>query len=113
VVGCSTQDELVDCIILESDGFALILSLTFSISIEHSSTVQVLRLHCTILCPFSGTLGWLETKDTSILNVCELEVLYYDRLLAIAIFCEWYRVFNKYFFHPLQVQFLNFVLCPQ
>ena len=70
VVGCSTQDELVDCIILESDGFALILSLTFAISIEHSSTVQVLRLHCTILCPFSGTLGWLETKDTSILNIC-------------------------------------------
>jgi hypothetical protein len=55
VVGCSTQDELVDCIISESDGFDLILSLTFAISIEHSFTVQVLHLHCTPLCPFLGT----------------------------------------------------------
>jgi hypothetical protein len=55
MVGCSTQDELVDCIISESGGLDLILDLTFAISIEHSSTVQVLHLHCTPLCPFSGT----------------------------------------------------------
>jgi hypothetical protein len=59
VIGCSTHDELIDCIISESDGFALLLILMFAISVEHSSNVQVLHLHCTPLGPFLGTLGWL------------------------------------------------------
>jgi hypothetical protein len=48
VVGCSTHDELIDCIISKSDGFALLLSLMFAISVEHSSNVQVLHLHCSV-----------------------------------------------------------------